>query len=246
MKDEMEKDLKDATEAEESAIAEYHSLVDAKSKVIRSLSQAIEDKLGRVGTLGVQLAEMQNDLEDTQESLAEDKAFLADLKKNCKTKRDEYKEYRKQQTLELAALADTIKLLNDDDALELFKKTLPSSASLLQVQVSMRAMRQQALLALKAARHPQKRMDPRVDMLEMAIRGKTAGFSPVVEMIDKLVAMLKKEQADDDKKKGWCEAEFDKSDDEKKGLVQDVSDINKAMLKKEQADDDKKKGWCEA
>merc|ERR1719201_1781529 len=71
----------------------------------------------------------------------------------------------------------------------------------------------------------------------MAIRGTTAGFSPVVEMIDKLVAMLKKEQADDDKKKGWCEAEFDKSDDEKKGLVQDVSDINKAIDDEQEAID---------
>ena len=30
---------------------------------------------------------------------------------------------------ELVALADTIKILNDDDALDLFKKTLPSASS---------------------------------------------------------------------------------------------------------------------
>ena len=34
------------------------------------------------------------------------------------------------RAMELAALADTIKVLNDDDALDFFKKTLPSAASM--------------------------------------------------------------------------------------------------------------------
>jgi hypothetical protein len=44
-------------------------------------------------------------------------------------------------------------------------------------------------------------------------------------MIDDLVAVLKKEQGDDDEKKEWCEAEFDKSDDTKKALEHDIEDL---------------------
>merc|ERR1719316_480503 len=53
---------------------------------------------------------------------------------------------------ELLALADTIKILNDDDALELFKKTLPgASASFVQLQVTFAEQRQQALAAIRSA-----------------------------------------------------------------------------------------------
>merc|ERR1719446_900422 len=72
-------------------------------------------------------AEMVNDLEDTKEDLAESKKFLADLDVNCANKKKEWAAYQKMQGEELLALADTIKVLNDDDALELFKKTLPSA-----------------------------------------------------------------------------------------------------------------------
>merc|ERR1719316_1655286 len=145
----MSKDLSDATTAEKTSITEFESLVAAKKKEIDALTKAIESKTARIGELGVQLAEMANDLEDTKEGLAEDKKFLADLDKNCATKEAEWEEYKKMQATEMVALADTIKVLNDDDALELFKKTLPSAgSSFMQVQVTSKAMRQQALSVL--------------------------------------------------------------------------------------------------
>ena len=64
---------------------------------------------------------MKEDLEDTQESLAEDKQFLAEPEKSCATKGDEWGERCKTRTEELLALVDTIKILND--ALGPFKKT---------------------------------------------------------------------------------------------------------------------------
>merc|ERR1719203_2491962 len=95
---------------------------------------------------------MANDLEDTEESLAEDKKFLAELEKGCETKSAEWDERCKVRQQELLALADTIKILNDDDALELFKKTLPgASSSLVQITVTANSMRARALAALQAA-----------------------------------------------------------------------------------------------
>jgi hypothetical protein len=105
----------------------------AKKKEVDALTKAIETKTARVGEVGVQLVEDKNDLENTEKQLAEDKQFLINLKKTCKTKEDEWEVIKKMRSEELTALAETIKLLNDDDSLELFKKTLPS-ASFLQVQ----------------------------------------------------------------------------------------------------------------
>merc|ERR1719183_990959 len=136
MHDEMTKDFNDATAEENAAIASSESLIASKKKEIEALTKAVESKTARVGELGVKVAQEENDLEDTQEGLAEDKKFLANLAGNCEKKKKEWEAYKSMQAQEQVALADTIKILNDDDALELFKKTLPASASsLLQVQV---------------------------------------------------------------------------------------------------------------
>merc|ERR1719378_2049860 len=140
----MEKDLADATAEENSAISNFDSLVASKKKEIEALTKSIESKTARVGELGVKIAQMENDLEDTKEGLVEDKKFLADLDTNCELKKKEWAAYKEMQGQEMVALADTIKVLNDDDALELFKKTLPgASSSFVQVQVGKKAMRQQ-------------------------------------------------------------------------------------------------------
>merc|ERR1719326_1985666 len=180
----------------------------------------------RIGELGVKLAEMENDLEDTKEGLAEDKKFLADLDKNCELKKKEWDEFKKMQAMEQVALADTIKILNDDDALELFKKTLPSSASsFMQVQVTATEMKKRAMAALKAGR----KADPRLDLIELAMHGGKMGFDKIIKMIDDLVVDLKTEQSVDDDKKKYCLAEFDKAEDKKKGLELDISDLEKAI-----------------
>jgi len=71
---------------------------------------------------------MEEDLDDTSKALLADKQFLADLDKNCATKKDEYDVVKKTRAEELVAISETIKILNDDDALELFKQTLPSAS----------------------------------------------------------------------------------------------------------------------
>jgi len=48
-------------------------------------------------------------------------------------------------------------------------------------------------------------------------------------MIDDMVALLGKEQVDDDRKKAYCEKEFDKADDEIKELSSTVADIGAAI-----------------
>merc|ERR1719498_208542 len=106
----------------------------------------------RVGELAVEIVQMKNDLGDTAEALVEDKKFLADLEKNCATKSQEWEAIVKSRNEELLALADTIKVLNDDDSLELFKKTLPgAAASFVEMKVSSTAVQARALAAIRSA-----------------------------------------------------------------------------------------------
>merc|ERR1712085_48578 len=135
MKDTMENELADMIATEEAAINNFAALSTAKEKEIAMNTKAIETKTERSGRVSVEIVDLKESVDDTSKSLAEDKNFLANLATSCKTKEAEWEQRCKTRADELLALADTIKILNDDDALELFKKTLPGS-SLLQVQVS--------------------------------------------------------------------------------------------------------------
>merc|ERR1719382_1538771 len=222
MKETIEGDLAEITAIEEQAIKDYTELAAAKEKEILANSEAIEAKLERKGQVELEIVDIKEDLDDTTKSLAEDKAFLADLDKSCATKQAEWEERSKTRTEELLALADTIKILNDDDALELFKKTLPS-ASLLQTVMSNKAVKRNALKALGTRR------DSRVELISMALRGGTQSFDKVIAMIDEMVALLGEEQKSDDDKKAYCLSALDKAEDEKKVLDQSEADLDKAM-----------------
>merc|ERR1719267_505971 len=141
----MNKDLAEATNTEKMAIKAYDELMAAKTKEVDALTAAIEEKMVRLGNLQVELVEMKEDLDDTSKALLEDKKFLGDLKKNCATKAEENAANQKLRSEELLALADTIKILNDDDALELFKKTLPSASAFVQLEATVADQRRQAL-----------------------------------------------------------------------------------------------------
>merc|ERR1719510_2837426 len=114
MEEEMDKALADARTAEEEAIKSYDALMEAKTKEVDALTAQIEKEQTRVGDLGVEIAGMENDLEDTTTSLAEDKKFIEELAENCKKKEKEWAGIQKLRQEELVALTDTIKILNDD------------------------------------------------------------------------------------------------------------------------------------
>merc|ERR1719321_540282 len=229
MMDEMKKDQAEVIAAEEAAIAAYKELMAAKKKEIAALTKMIEDKLTRIAELGVEIATMKNDLTDSQEGLIEDKKFLADLDKNCATKRKEWAEICKMRALELQALADTIKILNDDDALELFKKTLPSS--FVQIKVTLDSERTRALSILQKAQQNSQVGRPQLDFIALTLRGKKIGFEKVIAMIDEMVATLKAEQIADDDKKEYCSVSLHTADDKKKELEHTIAGLETSIAK---------------
>merc|ERR1719421_428890 len=220
MLDEMLATEKEGGETEQKAIVAFKLTLKAKLAEIAALNKLVEDKLTRIGEISVKLAMSKNDLEDTQEGLGDNTKMLADLEASCKTKTAEYEERCKSRAQELLALADTIKVLNDDDALDLFKKTLPSASMLLQVKETSTEVRQRALAQMRPLRSTR----PRIDLIALALKGKKIGFGEIIKMIDEMVATLKKEQADDDAKMEYCKNQLDITDDKLKELGHTLSD----------------------
>eukprot|EP00747_Dinoflagellata_sp_TGD_P158767 gnl/TRDRNA2_/TRDRNA2_177841_c7_seq2.p1 gnl/TRDRNA2_/TRDRNA2_177841_c7~~gnl/TRDRNA2_/TRDRNA2_177841_c7_seq2.p1 ORF type:complete len:647 (+),score=258.12 gnl/TRDRNA2_/TRDRNA2_177841_c7_seq2:252-1943(+) len=228
LKDEMTKELADTTAAEDDAIKTYEELLAAKKKETEALTAQIEEKSVRFGDVSVEISTMKNDLEDTTEAVAEDTKFAADLEKQCATKEAEWDERCKLRSEEILAIADTIKILNNDDALELFKKTSGmGSASFLQMQVTSKEMAREARKAIQSM--VKARKDPRLDLIALVLRGKKVNFDKVLGMVENMITLLKKEQVTDDEKKAYCEGEFDKAEDEAKVLARALGKLTKAI-----------------
>merc|ERR1719414_1208690 len=103
MGDTMRKSLADATAEEDASIKSFAGLTAAKTKEVQALTASIEAKTGQIGESGVSLAQMKEDLKDTQEALAEDTKFLQGIEKSCKTKTAEWEERSKTRADELVA-----------------------------------------------------------------------------------------------------------------------------------------------
>lgn len=207
---------------DEASKANHESLVQAKRKEIAAATKSIQEKMGRIGDLAVEKTSLNNEIEDNKEGLEEDSRVLADLQKSCEDKKGSWATYQKQMAEEKMALAETIKLLNDDDALDVFKKTLPSPpVSFLQMQATQHG---EALTVLRKGRHRSK--DHRMAFLVLALQGKKVGFDEVYKMIDNLVELLRQEQTNDDNKKENCQSELNRLQDEVKAFKRTISDLD--------------------
>jgi len=233
--DEMAKGLAASTADEDSAKKSYEGLTAAKKNELEALQSSIEAKITRIGELGVAIVQMKNDLTETDKAILADQEFAANLKKGCATQEADWAVIVKTRAEELVALAETIKVLNDDDALELFKKTLPGTASsLVQLESTVASMQSQALLALRKAVKTGRPDHAQIDLISLALHGKKADFGKVNKMIDTMVDTLQKEQVDDDNKKEYCAVQFDSTDDKKKGLERSASDETTAIADAEE------------
>jgi hypothetical protein len=232
MQEDFEKDLAGITGAENEAVQLYNDLIAAKQKEVHTLGSAIEQKTARVGELNVEVVHMKQDLTEAEALLIEDTKFLNELDANCASKDSEFNERVKVRNEELEAIHETIKILNDDDALDLFKKTLPSAGAFVQVaaaQAQATRAREGALAAVRklgGAPGSSVADRPEVRFLSMALQGKKVDFSKVIKMIDDMMVLLKQEQVDDDNKREYCRLQLDNTEDKAKELKHSIDEMD--------------------
>merc|ERR1719364_433852 len=81
-----------------------------------------------MGQVALQISEDGHALEDTTEEKANAVKFLGTMEEQCATVEKDKAMREKMRTEEIAAISDAVKILNDDDALEVFKKVKPAAA----------------------------------------------------------------------------------------------------------------------
>jgi len=224
MKEGFDTDLAGVEKKEAEAVKIFDDLMSAKKKEVATLTASIEKKMARVGELDLSIVRMKQELTDSEAALIENQKFLKDLDSDCKSKTAEMELRVKTRAEELVAIADTIKILNDDDALELFKKTLPS-ATFVQLTITKEA-KQRAMVALRKVEQSSPK-DSGADLrfLELALMGRKVDFTKVFKMIDDMVVILKQEQVDDDAKQEYCNMQLDTTKDKAKALTKNIKDL---------------------
>merc|ERR1719498_1366406 len=128
MKEEMEASLVKAVADEEAAVKGFGELKASKEAEQAAATKAIETKQTRAGELAVSVVQVANDIEDKEKEVADTEKFAKTLEEECGTKDKEWAEREKLRAEEITAISDAIGILNDDDALDVFKKAIPASA----------------------------------------------------------------------------------------------------------------------
>jgi hypothetical protein len=224
MNDEMSKDYKQMLEDEKNAKANFDQLVAAKNKEIEAATKSIEEKSVRQGEVAVAATEGKNNAANAEAEAEENKKFLADLEKNCGTAEKDFAERQKTRNEEILAVAEAIKILNDDDALDIFKKTLPSpetpAPSLIQIEAP-RHIQAYAILKATAQMVPD---SSKLELLAYSLKTGKVDFSKITKMIDEMIVHLGNEQKADEDHKNYCNDEADKNADTKRTLERDIKD----------------------
>merc|ERR1719456_2098203 len=117
----MDGDLNGAVRNEEEAEKAFAGMSAAKKGEIAAASEAVEAKTVRSGELAVETTKTADEIEDTTKEMTDTQAFVANLASTCELKKKEWAERQKVRSEEVAAISEAIKILNDDDALDLFK-----------------------------------------------------------------------------------------------------------------------------
>merc|ERR1719271_992195 len=233
MKDEMDKELKGAVADEEAAAKGFEELAAAKNDEIAAASEAIESKTVRSGDLAVSVTTTADDIEDTTAEMKETEAFLANLASQCALKKKEWAERQALRAEEISAISQAIKVLNDDDALDLFKKTLSLSQTSSQMGfIQQKSSSSNVLRArdmVKAIMKKGSMHHTELALIELGLRSRSVDFSKIMAQVDGMIKVLGAEQKDDDNTKAYCDKEVTKTGKEIKATSEALESSEAAI-----------------
>jgi len=222
MYDTFSSDLESTTEAEAKKNKDFEELLAAKQKELGKMRDMVDKKEQEKSEAETSLAENTQTYDETEAQLKADAKFFDEMKKGCEDKHKEWTERSKLREQELEGITKALEILSSDEARELFAKSIKEGKethvdaskdsgvdiSFIQVaQGSEPVMRAYASVKAFAT----KTHSLRLAALAARIRTAKAGhFDEVISAIDKIIATLKKEAADDLKKRDQCLEQYQK------------------------------------
>merc|ERR1719163_864370 len=218
MKESFETNLAASQNEEMENQKAYEDLKAAKEEEIAAGQSQIDSKTVQLGNTEEKKAQNMEDLEDTQEALAADTAFLANLKERCANMDSEYEERTKTRQLEIQAVSKALAFLSSDEAHDLFTRTF----NFVQVKTSLQSVRRKKVSDMLSVAS-RKFQDPRLSTL--AVQARLDAFTKVKKSIQDMVDKLIKEKEDEIKHKDFCIEEINNNERDTEMKERDRDDL---------------------
>lgn len=191
-------DLERATEEENQQQKAYEALIQTKQQELATLDATKSQKMTAAAANGEALTEQKLERSNLKEQVAADTKFLKETKKNCRDNATSWAERSRLRTEELAGIDKAIDILSSNE--ELFAR---SSENFLQVSQPS-AMRAYEQLSAMAQKHHSLRF------AALAVKIKQGGhFDDVIDIVDKMIAVVRKEDAHDISLKDQCQNDYE-------------------------------------
>merc|ERR1719359_1451410 len=228
MKETFESNLSQSQKDELAAQDTFASLKSSKEAEIAAASQSKDNKTVELADTDEANAQAKVDLKDTKDALSADQAFLVDLKQKCAQTDEEFAARTKARGEEISAVSEAIAILNDDDAHDLFGKTVNSFVQKRAVLTVEKKARRDAIKLLK----DEAMKTGNTQLAAIATMAQLDAFTKVKAAIDEMVTALTKEKADEIKHRDFCIEELAQNDkqtavstDEKNDLEASIANL---------------------
>lgn len=227
IKENIDGELGGVVKAEEAAVKAYSIMKASLEELIKSSGKQIEKKQEIAGQVAVKIVEGKNKISTTEKQLGDDLKTAAELKEACSDKGSEFAERQKDAAAEVDAIGQAIGVLNNDDALDLFKKTDTKAFTQISLlQISFKSSPQ----AFAMRELSQSHTSPVIAMLafsaKQALAAGKVDFSKVIKMIDDMAALLKQEAEDDLKSRDSCTESLNDSTADAKEVAHDINSLD--------------------
>merc|ERR1719506_3662430 len=242
MHDSFQRDLADAETAEKKAVAQFKDLMIVKAKDQKMLEAHLSKLTSQVASDDADLAADTKERKDTQAQLEEDRAFLDSTQTTCQTRAAEWSERSRLRTEELTGMQEALTILSEGESqfeaassappnYTVVNGTVINATSFLQVAEVYNPKRAAAYQELERL---QKQGSPRLSALASAalLKQKTSAtghFDEIIASIDRMIANLKREEADDEAHKDWCVAEKTNAENKESALEYDSNDLGSKL-----------------
>merc|ERR1719318_140339 len=168
----------------------YNGVKTSKTEEIQAGQDQINKKNEQLAATKEANAVAKQNLEDTQNSLAADQAFLADLKMRCGQMDAEWEQRQASRQEEVQAIGEALDILSGEDAHDSFTKSFNNDSFLQLSGTSAASDRARASKILATA--ASKFHSPQLATLAAAVR--LDAFTKVKAAIDAMIADLTKEK----------------------------------------------------
>jgi len=206
-----------AEEAEQQK--SHEALIATKKSELATLEATLERTELDSAAATKTLADSKSTLDDTKEQLEADETFFADSKEACKSKAKQWAERTRLRTEELSGMQQAIAIMSSDDAKATFKS---ATTTFLQTSSSEDSDRIKAYHRVQGLATTMKSLS--LARIAVAIKTNTGGhFDKVITMIDTMIALMRKEEAEDIAHRDRCERKQNANANNEDDLNNDIT-----------------------